>query len=45
MLLVLASFAIYAYRIAVEERVLLAAVGQPYRDFMRTRWRLIPYVY
>jgi protein-S-isoprenylcysteine O-methyltransferase Ste14 len=44
-LLVLASFAIYAYRIAVEERVLLATVGPPYREFMRTRWRLIPYVY
>jgi protein-S-isoprenylcysteine O-methyltransferase Ste14 len=45
LLLVLASFGIYAYRIAVEERVLLAAVGQPYRDFTRTRWRLVPYVY
>ena len=44
-LLVLASFAIYAYRIAVEERALLAAVGEPYREFTRTRWRLIPYVY
>jgi protein-S-isoprenylcysteine O-methyltransferase Ste14 len=45
LLLVLASFAVYAYRIAVEERVLLATLGQPYRDFMQTRWRLIPYVY
>jgi protein-S-isoprenylcysteine O-methyltransferase Ste14 len=43
--LVLASFAVYSYRIAVEERALLAAVGQPYQEFMRTRRRLIPYVY
>jgi protein-S-isoprenylcysteine O-methyltransferase Ste14 len=40
-----AGFAVYAYRIAVEERVLLAAIGEPYREFMRTRRRLIPYVY
>jgi protein-S-isoprenylcysteine O-methyltransferase Ste14 len=44
-LLVLASFAVYSYRIAVEERALLAAIGEPYREFMRTRRRLIPYVY
>jgi protein-S-isoprenylcysteine O-methyltransferase len=44
-LLVLASFAIYGYRIAVEERALLAAIGEPYREFMRARRRLIPYVY
>lgn len=44
-LLVLASFAVYSYRIAVEERALLAVVGEPYREFMRTRRRLIPYVY
>jgi protein-S-isoprenylcysteine O-methyltransferase Ste14 len=43
--LVLAGFAVYAYRIAVEEQVLLAAIGEPYREFMRTRRRLIPYVY
>ncbi len=43
--LVLASFAVYSYRIAVEERALLAAVGKPYQEFMRTRRRLIPYVY
>ena len=43
--LVLASFAVYSYRMAVEERALLAAVGEPYRAFMRTRRRLIPYIY
>ena len=44
-LLALVSFAAYSYRIAVEERALLASVGEPYREFMRTRRRLIPYVY
>jgi protein-S-isoprenylcysteine O-methyltransferase Ste14 len=44
-ILVLAGFAVYAYRIAVEEQVLLAAIGEPYREFIRTRRRLIPYVY
>lgn len=39
------SFAVHGYRMAVEERALLAAVGEPYRDFMRTRKRLIPCVY
>ncbi len=45
LVLAAASFAIYAYRIAVEERTLLAVVGDPYRDFMRTRKRLIPFIY
>jgi protein-S-isoprenylcysteine O-methyltransferase Ste14 len=44
-ILFLASFAVYTYRIAVEERALLAAIGEPYRQFMRTRKRLIPFVY
>lgn len=44
-LLALAAFAVYSYRIAVEERTLLAVVGEPYREFMRTRRRLIPFIY
>jgi len=44
-LLVVTSFAVYGYRIAVEERALLAAIGEPYREFMSTRKRLIPFVY
>jgi protein-S-isoprenylcysteine O-methyltransferase Ste14 len=36
---------VYSYRIAVEERAMLAAIGEPYREFMRTRKRLIPFVY
>jgi protein-S-isoprenylcysteine O-methyltransferase Ste14 len=45
LLLGVTSFAVYAYRIAVEERALLAAIGEPYREFMSTRKRLIPFVY
>ena len=44
-LLTLAAFGVYSYRIAVEERALLAVVGEPYREFMRTRRRLIPFIY
>ena len=44
-ILLIASFAVYSYRIAVEERALLAAIGAPYQQFMRTRKRLIPFVY
>jgi protein-S-isoprenylcysteine O-methyltransferase Ste14 len=43
--LVAVSFAVYTYRIAVEERTLLAVIGEPYREFMRTRRRLIPFIY
>ena len=45
LLLLVASFAVYGYRISVEERALLAAIGEPYREFMSTRKRLIPFVY
>jgi protein-S-isoprenylcysteine O-methyltransferase Ste14 len=44
-LLTLAAFGVYSYRIAVEERALLAVLGDPYREFMRTRRRLIPFIY
>lgn len=45
LLLGIASFAVYGYRIHVEERVLLAVVGEPYRTFIRSRWRMIPFVW
>jgi protein-S-isoprenylcysteine O-methyltransferase Ste14 len=45
LILAVISFAVYQYRITVEERALLATIGEPYRVFMRTRKRLIPYVY
>jgi protein-S-isoprenylcysteine O-methyltransferase Ste14 len=44
-ILAVTSFAVYTYRIGVEERALLAAIGEPYERFMRTRKRLIPFVY
>ena len=44
-LVVVGSAAAYGYRIRVEERALLSAIGEPYREFLRTRKRLIPYVY
>ncbi|HSB54344.1 MAG TPA: isoprenylcysteine carboxylmethyltransferase family protein [Gemmatimonadales bacterium] len=43
--LAVATTAGYLYRIAVEERALVGALGEPYREFMRTRKRLIPFVY
>ena len=39
------SAAAYIYRMNVEERALLAIIGEPYREFIATRKRLIPYVY
>ncbi len=40
-----ASIVVYSYRISVEERALLSEIGQPYQEFMRTRKRLIPFLY
>jgi protein-S-isoprenylcysteine O-methyltransferase Ste14 len=44
-LLLVASFAVYSYRIAVEESALLAELGEPYREFLATRKRIIPYIW
>jgi protein-S-isoprenylcysteine O-methyltransferase Ste14 len=44
-LLTIASTAVYLYRMRVEERALLVAIGEPYARFMSTRKRLIPFVY
>lgn len=35
----------YTYRIAVEERMLLGALGDAYRDYRRHSWRLVPFVF
>ena len=35
----------YAYRIRVEEAALVAALGEPYVDYMRRTWRLVPFVF
>jgi protein-S-isoprenylcysteine O-methyltransferase Ste14 len=44
-LLSVASTVVYMYRITVEERALVAVIGEPYRAFMKARKRLIPFVY
>ena len=43
--LVTISLIVYNYRISVEERALVTTIGDPYRQFMKTRKRLIPFVY
>lgn len=43
-LLTIATIATYAYRVAVEERVLLDTIGEPYGSYMKERKRFIPYV-
>jgi len=35
----------YGYRIFVEEAALVAALGEPYREYARRTWRLIPFVF
>lgn len=34
----------FAYRIRVEEQALAAALGRPYRDYMRRTKRLVPFI-
>ena len=36
---------LYLHRMRVEERALLAVLGEPYRQFMQSRKRLIPFLY
>ena len=45
LVLIISTVLVYKYRMDVEERALLTAIGEPYREFMRTRRRLIPYIY
>lgn len=35
----------YAYRIAVEEETLVAALGDPYARYMQRTWRLVPFLF
>ncbi len=44
-LLVVGPALFYARRILVEERELVATIGEPYEHYMRRTKRLIPYVY
>jgi protein-S-isoprenylcysteine O-methyltransferase Ste14 len=45
LVLLAVSVALYVYRIEVEERALLATIGDSYRTFCAPRKRLIPGVY
>jgi protein-S-isoprenylcysteine O-methyltransferase len=35
----------YGYRIHMEERMLVEALGQPYEDYRRRSWRLLPFMF
>ena len=35
----------YAYRIPIEERALVAGLGEEYRQYSARTWRLVPYVF
>ena len=43
-LLTIATIATYSYRVAVEERALLATIGEPYDAYLKERKRFIPYI-
>jgi protein-S-isoprenylcysteine O-methyltransferase Ste14 len=43
-LLTIATIATYGYRVVIEERALLDAIGEPYRDYMKERKRFVPYI-
>jgi protein-S-isoprenylcysteine O-methyltransferase Ste14 len=42
--LVITSVAVYSYRVAVEERVLIETIGPAYVDYMKRTRRFIPYI-
>ena len=43
-LLAIATIATYGYRVMVEERALLDAIGEPYRSYMMERKRFVPFI-
>jgi protein-S-isoprenylcysteine O-methyltransferase Ste14 len=43
-LLTIATIATYSYRVVVEERALVEAIGEPYLAYMKERKRFIPYI-
>jgi protein-S-isoprenylcysteine O-methyltransferase len=43
-LLTIAAIAAYSYRVAVEERVLLDTIGEPYSTYIKECKRFIPYI-
>ena len=44
LLLTIGSIATYRYRVAIEERILLQTLGEPYASYMKGRRRFIPYI-
>jgi protein-S-isoprenylcysteine O-methyltransferase Ste14 len=44
-ILFVAGLAAYTYRSRIEERALLTSLGEPYRQFMSSRKRFIPFIY
>ena len=44
LLLTLMTIVAYGYRVAVEERALLEAIGEPYRSYMTECKRFIPFI-
>lgn len=43
--IMLAGFIGYSYRVMVEERTLVTALGGPYREYMQRTKRFIPFIY
>jgi protein-S-isoprenylcysteine O-methyltransferase len=43
-LLTIATIATYMFRVRVEERALLSAIGEPYRTYMKETKRFVPYI-
>ena len=43
--ILIAGFIGYSYRVKVEERMLIAALGDSYREYMERTKRFIPFIY
>jgi len=43
--ILIAGFIGYTYRVNVEEQILIKALGDPYRDYIKRTKRFIPFVY
>lgn len=43
-IMIIAAFTVYSYRVSVEERALVEAIGEPYVAYMKTRKRFIPFI-
>ena len=43
-LVTITTIVVYCYRVSVEEKALVATIGEPYRTYMKERKRFIPYI-